>query len=337
MLFLMLKLPTVSDTSGCDLCKMRELFPDNTYVAPQIGTSARISIGEAPGEDEQLQGKPFVGGAGRIRDGWYAKTATKSKDLTVANCIQCRPPDNLFPGDPGSEHYISKADAAKSIAHCIKAHVEPLLKGRIWKRVDLLGEKALRFFTGKKEGIFKWRGSPLPVPLIDEHKPMTVPTIHPAAIMRFQKYMPAVLSDLKKSLIVPPEHYNLFPSVEDVQAFTATTFAFDIENNKFTRAISMVGLCNERHKAICVPFKGAYIPELKRIFADAKEVIGQNCIQHDLPILEENLIDIDPECQIWDIMLMHHLVQPDLPHDLEFISSIFTNKPGQLRALLEPR
>jgi len=77
---------------------------------------------------------------------------------------------------------------------------------------------------------------------------------------------------------------------------------------------------------MCVPINGAYLEELRRIFAKAKSVLGQNIEMHDLPILEEMVnVKISPECEVHDIMLEQHLLQPALKHDLEFIASIFTN------------
>lgn len=156
-----------------------------------------------------------------------------------------------------------------------------------------------------------------------------IPTIHPAAIMREQTLLPVVINDLSKSLDAPPEHYNLFPSIEDVQNFKATEFAFDIETSWTDNSdIKMVGLSDRIYHAIVIPFRGAYVNELKRIFRNATSVIGQNCLQFDLPILQQAGIEVNGRCAVWDVMLLQHLCFPDLPHDLEFINSQFTSKPA---------
>jgi DNA polymerase I-like protein with 3'-5' exonuclease and polymerase domains len=91
----------------------------------------------------------------------------------------------------------------------------------------------------------------------------------------------------------------------------------------------MVGLCAESTHAMCVPVRGEYASELKRIFRDAKAVIGHNCIQFDLPKLRDVDIKInETECQVYDTMLLQHLVFPDFPHDLEFVGSQFVSKPA---------
>jgi len=156
-----------------------------------------------------------------------------------------------------------------------------------------------------------------------------VPTYHPSYLMQYgQGAIPVVISDLKKGTQVPPEHYNVKPTLEDVAGFRFTSVCFDIETNIFTKQITMVGFCTRPHHVIVVPYRGAYIDEIKRIFREAKQVIGHNIIGFDLPTLLEAGVKISDDCQIWDTILMQHLVQPDQPHDLEFVSSIFTQKPA---------
>lgn len=318
---------------------MRRLFPENTFVSHKPGTGLRLVIAEAPGEDEQLQGEPLVGGAGKWFNALIAKARLRRDELTLANVIQCRPPENMFPTDGKARCYISQTEAHESVRHCIKEHVEPLLRSRPWQRIDVLGEKPLRFLLGKEEGIFKWRGSPLPVPAIDPDRPLAVPTLHPAYVMRDQDVIPVVINDLLKGLTPPPERYNLMPSLADVRAFTAKEFAFDIETMYWglgSPQIKMVGLAARPYEAIVVPFQGAYIPELKRIFKEATSVVGHNLVQFDLPILNKAEVRIRPECQVWDTMLMHHLLFPNLGgdntgaggHDLEFVGTCLTNKPA---------
>lgn len=161
-----------------------------------------------------------------------------------------------------------------------------------------------------------------------------IAVLHPASLMRDQTMLPVAANDLTKSLIEPEEHYIPFPSIEDVRNFKATVFSMDIECPRY-RTIGpdapaeMVGLSSAATSAICVPIRGEYIAELQRIFRDAEAVIGHNCIQFDLPKLRDVSIEINEDtCQVWDTMLLQHLVCPDLPHDLEFVGSQFVSKPA---------
>lgn len=329
----------VSDCVACDSCPLQKLFPDSTFVHPLIVPGGRLAVAEAPGLTESEQGSPLVGpsgawlfgrldeATGRYSGGLYRRAGVDGTTVSRVNCIQCRPPENVFPTDPDARSYISKEDANAAVAHCYREHLLPILRGRAWSRVDLFGDKALRIVAGVEGGIMRWRGSPLPIPDLGP-EPRCVPTIHPAAVARDQSLLPAVISDLKKSLAVPPEFYSTQPTLEEVQNFVATTFAFDIETDMSTGDITMVGLCSEPYHAICVPPRGAYLTELKRIFRNATQLIGQNCLQFDLPVLLQHGIHISPDAVVWDTMLLQHLLQPDMPHGLAFIGSIFTNKPA---------
>lgn len=315
---------------------MQRLFPDNNFVAPFLVAGNRICVAEAPGAQESEIGEPLVGTAGswlRGREvdgkrsgGLYKAAGVDERTVSRLNVIQCRPPDNIFPTDPDARSYISREEASESVRHCFEHHVAPILSSRSWNRVDILGDKALVALTGLS-GIGRWRGSPVVVPACGP-KPVAVPTLHPAFIARSQELLPAVVSDLRKTTVIPPEYYDTHPTLDAVKQFTATEFAFDIECIRATGEITMVGLCAESTKALSVPAKGAYLTELKRIFRGATAVVGHNSIQFDLPRLR--VIGVYPpvECVVWDTMLMQHLLQPDLPHGLDFLGSFFTNKPA---------
>jgi uracil-DNA glycosylase family 4 len=306
---------------------MRTLYPNNTFVAPSSGGSLRLAIGEAPGATEADEGRPFVGGSGRWLDMFYRKAGMKKDDIAQCNVIQCQPPNNIFPTDAIARMYISDEDAHKAVGQCIKNHVQPLLKSRPWKRVDTFGDKPLKFILEKSGGVSQWRGTILPVPFLGP-EPRAIATFHPSYIQRDQSMIPVVINDLGKTLDIEPERYNIYPTLDEVKRFTFKTFAFDIECDRWTKKISMIGLAATPYEAMCIPFEGEYIPQLIRIFAEAENVIGQNCLQFDLPILANNGVKIrgPRECKVWDIMLMHHLRFPLFPHDLEFIGKQFTNK-----------
>lgn len=333
----------VKDCIACVGCPFREKFPENNVVPPRQGTGLRLAIGEAPGEQEAERGEPFVGGSGnwlrgvadssgRRHGGFYGKAGVKDETITFANVLSCRPPGNIFPTDPDGRSYISKEDAGRTVAHCVQSHLLPVLRSRPWTRIDLIGDKPLEFVAGRKEGVMKWRGSPMALPALGD-KLVAIPTLHPSYVARDQDFIPVVINDLRKSLIPPPEDYNLQPSIEDVQNFTATEFVADIETPKYRllgdkAPIEMVGLCDRPYHCIVVPFQGAYVRELKRIFGNATNVITQNGIQFDMPRLQRDGIGISADCRESDVMLLQHLRFPNLPHDLEFIASCFSNKPA---------
>ena len=79
----------------CRLCQTR-----NNVV---FGTGNReadlMFIGEGPGADEDLQGEPFVGKAGKLMNMAFDAIGLKREDVYIANIVKCRPPSNRNPVD----------------------------------------------------------------------------------------------------------------------------------------------------------------------------------------------------------------------------------------------
>ncbi len=77
----------------CDLWKTR----NNPVVGEGSLTAGVMFIGEAPGYNEDQQGKPFVGRAGKIFDELLSSIELKRKDIYITNILKCRPPGNANP------------------------------------------------------------------------------------------------------------------------------------------------------------------------------------------------------------------------------------------------
>ncbi len=81
---------------ACTLCG---LHATRTQAVPGTGPAhAQIMIvGEAPGANEDLQGKPFVGQAGKLLDTLLARIGLSREDVFITNVLKCRPPMNRDP------------------------------------------------------------------------------------------------------------------------------------------------------------------------------------------------------------------------------------------------
>src|ERR1035438_1691402 len=103
---------------------MQRLISTNNFVSRQRPNPARdlnrLVIGEAPGEKESEKGQPLVGPAGQVFDSLLEEAGILRDGLTIINCLNCRPPDNVFPTDRKARTYISKEDAQIAVDHCIK-------------------------------------------------------------------------------------------------------------------------------------------------------------------------------------------------------------------------
>lgn len=85
---------TIADCRACGLCEKR------TQTVPGVGDEQAdwLFIGEGPGADEDAQGEPFVGQAGKLLDAMLAAIDLKrGEDVYIANAVKCRPPGNRTP------------------------------------------------------------------------------------------------------------------------------------------------------------------------------------------------------------------------------------------------
>ena len=84
---------SVENCRKCNLWKTRK----NPVVGAGSIDSEILFVGEAPGYNEDLQGCPFVGRAGKILDELLESVELKRDDVYIANILKCRPPDNRNP------------------------------------------------------------------------------------------------------------------------------------------------------------------------------------------------------------------------------------------------
>lgn len=162
-------------------CKKCELGATRTHFVFGAGNPQAdlMFIGEAPGRDEDLQGKPFIGRAGQLLTLMLKSIQLERKDVFIANVLKCRPPKNR---DPLQEE----------IDKC-----EPYLM----KQIELINPRLIvtlgRFASSSLLRTKAALGS-----LRDEiHNYNNVPlvvTYHPAALLRNPQLKKSAWEDLKK-------------------------------------------------------------------------------------------------------------------------------------------
>lgn len=93
----------------CDACRKCPLgvTKTNTVFGSGNQNAELMFIGEAPGENEDLQGKPFVGASGRLLDKYLDAVGLKREDAYIANILKCRPPKNRDPKPEEEEQCIA--------------------------------------------------------------------------------------------------------------------------------------------------------------------------------------------------------------------------------------
>jgi uracil-DNA glycosylase len=85
-----------SEVVGCPLCKLSRTRKNAVPGEGQVSAKLMF-IGEAPGKNEDLKGKPFVGAAGRILDEAMKKAGLERSNVFITNVVKCRPPGNRVP------------------------------------------------------------------------------------------------------------------------------------------------------------------------------------------------------------------------------------------------
>lgn len=184
------------------LVKETEIFKNCTNIVIGKGNlnADILFVGEAPGKNEDEQGLPFVGRAGKNLDELLAKVGLKSEDIYIANILKCRPPENR---DPLPEE--------------IRAHTPWLIeqiKQIRPKVICSLGNYATKFFLSggdvdsmdKQPGITLLHGKVRYVE-IGGIKIKLIPLFHPAAIIYkrdliplWEKDMEIVKKEIKESI-----------------------------------------------------------------------------------------------------------------------------------------
>ena len=147
----------------CTACELADTR--NSVVFGAGSPSARLMlVGEAPGKNEDLQGVPFVGAAGRLLDELLGQIEIARSDVYIANVLKWRPPGNRDPRP-------SEIDSCKGY---LRQQIE-LIRPEV---VVTLGNFATKLLLRTEVGITRMRGQKYPWWL----GATLVPTFHPAQL-----------------------------------------------------------------------------------------------------------------------------------------------------------
>lgn len=164
-------------------CKLCPLHQNTKNAVPGTGNpKARLMfLGEAPGANEDEQGKPFVGRAGQILTELLTKIEIKREDVFITNVVKHRPPNNREPQP-------EEVAACRSFLEHQIAVIDPEL-------IVVLGNHALEWFAGK-QGISTMRGKIFHKELGGKMRKI-FPTFHPAALIYNQALRPTAEKDFQ--------------------------------------------------------------------------------------------------------------------------------------------
>jgi len=165
----------IGDCTRCPLHLRR-----TNVVHTEGNRKARLMfVGEAPGADEDMQSRPFVGRAGQLLTKIIEAIGLKREEVLIGNVNRCRPPGNRPPT-------FEEASMCKPFLEREIAIVQPEV-------IVTLGNTALQNLLGATQGITKLRGK------FQDYKGIRVmPTYHPAYLLRDPSKKREVWEDLKK-------------------------------------------------------------------------------------------------------------------------------------------
>ena len=165
----------VKQCRKCRLCETRK----NVVFGVGNREADIMFIGEGPGADEDTQGEPFVGKAGKLMNMAFDMLGIKREEVYIANIVKCRPPNNRNPQDDEAENCL---DYLRNQVILVKPKI-----------IVLLGSVALKNILGKEYGITASRGK-----WIEKKGILYMPTWHPAALLRDENKKIDFIKDLKQ-------------------------------------------------------------------------------------------------------------------------------------------
>lgn len=285
----------------CEKCTLKNLPLVHGY-GPD--TAKIVIVGEAPGDTEVAQGKPFVGKAGQLLDKVLEEAGVDRQECYITNAVLCRP----------IPHRAPKAAELKAC----RARLINEIKERLPKVVIALGNAAAYSLLGVRNisdihGTVNWQA---------EIGAYVVPTYHPAAVLRTPSHYIDLIQDIKRAaaLLDKTPHVTVAPSVEyitlhtydDVLALanrleTISHVALDVETASTGKLLSLA-LSWKTGTAVVVTESALadprVIPLLDRALSD-KVIIGHN-LKYDVKVLWRNGFASIRVGE--DTMLMHYTI-----------------------------
>jgi len=158
------------DVAACRLCS---LYRTRTHAVLSDGSchASLMFIGEAPGQEEDRQGKPFVGAAGQLLTRMIEAMGLRRSDVYICNVLKDRPPGNRTP----------EPDEVTACLPFLLRQIE-IVQPRV---ICLLGSVAAKAILGPNVSIMRIRGQVRSFQsLTSESEISIVPTFHPAYLLR---------------------------------------------------------------------------------------------------------------------------------------------------------
>ena len=167
-----------TEISACEKCR---LCQTRTNVVPGEGNRQAdlMFIGEGPGRDEDLQGRPFVGRSGELLTRMIRAIGLERDQVYICNVVKCRPPQNRNP----------EPDEAAACINYLRAQVA-LVHPKV---IVLLGKVACRYTLNQELSVMRVHGQ-----WFERKGVFFMPTFHPSFLLRDPAMKRAAWDDFQK-------------------------------------------------------------------------------------------------------------------------------------------
>jgi len=171
-------------------CTKCPLHKGRTNAVPGEGGFEKgiLFIGEAPGRNEDLQGRPFVGRAGQLLNELLDSIGLTRDDVFITNIVKCRPPNNR---DPAPEEVKACSPYLERQIQVLKPRIIVTLGRHAWKWV-------CEHFGVPYEGISKAHGRVFTTNTLFYGKITVMPMYHPAAAIYNKELLPVLREDFQR-------------------------------------------------------------------------------------------------------------------------------------------
>jgi uracil-DNA glycosylase len=171
-----------ADLGECTRCRLHKA---RTKIVFGVGNpkAELVFVGEGPGHDEDVQGEPFVGRAGKLLTQMIEAMSLRREDVYICNVVKCRPPENRLPDKD-------------EIAVCSPFLLRQLTSIQP-KVICCLGACSAQTLLATNQGISRFRGE-----WFDFRGSKLIATYHPAYLLRNPAAKSEVWKDLQKVMAV---------------------------------------------------------------------------------------------------------------------------------------
>jgi uracil-DNA glycosylase family 4 len=296
----------------------------NTFVPNQIPDKPFniLCIGESPGEEEEAEGRPFIGPAGQLLAEVFLRFGIDIyTDVGLCNLSNYRPQNNQFT-------FLFKTPQLEQGIQSVKKIIEE----RKPNVIATLGQYPTLYLT-EKSGISRYRGSILKG--FAERK--YIPTFHPSYITRDRSKYPLFAADVKRIVFdsaspnlnytprnfhIVEDEYGAYEWASKLQQYSR--LSVDIESVKKTGEILCVGFSDSKNNSVCFIWNLFTKPLIEKILTSPAEKIF-HFGTFDVQKLYQNGIIVNNYKH--DTFAMQHVLEPELPKSLDFLTSILTREP----------